>query len=79
MDYLKSYLVYAARKNFLHDFNEKNWILLLHLKIGKQIKGKSSYLKDAIMLPTINCDTTKAATNVIVDFSFFIKSGKSIL
>ena len=45
---------------------------------GKQAKGKSRYIKDAIILPTINCDIAKAATNVTIDFSL-TKCGKSIL
>ena len=39
----------------------------------------SSYLKDIIVLPTINCDITKAATNVTVDFSFFHKKWQKYL
>ena len=58
---------------------EKSWILSLYLDIGKQAKGKSSYLKDAIMLPTINSDITKAATNVIADFSFIHKKWQRYL
>ena len=58
---------------------EKNCILLLHLKIGKQAKGKCSYLKNAMMLPTINCDITKAATNVTSVFSFFHKKWQKYL
>ena len=73
MDSSNPYLVYAVRQNnFLHDFSGK-WILSLQLYIGKQAKGKSSYLKGVIMLPTINCDITKAATNVTVDFSLIHK------
>ena len=66
-------------KQFLHNFNGKSWNLLLQLNIGKQAKGKSSYLKDAILLPTINWDITKAVTNVTIDLSFIHKSGESIL
>ena len=58
---------------------EKIWILSLHLNIGKQAKGKCSYLKDAIMLPTINCDITKAAIVVTVDFSFIHKRWQTCL
>ena len=52
---------------------QKSWILSLQLNLGKQAKGKSRYIKDAIMLPTINCDITKAATNVTIDFSVIHK------
>ena len=52
---------------------EENWILSLHLNMGKQAEGKYSYLKDAIMLPTINCDITKAATIVTGGFSYIHK------
>ena len=55
---------------------EKSWNLLLQLNIEKQAKGKSSYVTDAILLPTINCDIT---TNTTVDLSFIHKSGESIL
>ena len=88
MDSSESYLIYVARENnfngknwvsALHDFNGKNWILALHLIMGKQAKGKASYLKDAIMLPTINCDVMKAATNVTVDYSFFHKKWQKYL
>ena len=47
--------------------------------MGKQAKRKSSYLKDAITLPTTNCDITKAATNVIVGFSFIHKTWREYL
>ena len=80
MDSLKSYLVYAARlSNFIYDLNGKNVILSLYLNIGKQAKGTSSFLKDAIILPTINCDITKAATKVTVDFSFIHKKWQKCL
>ena len=52
---------------------QKSWILSLQLNIGKQAKGQSRFMKDAIMLPTINCDITKAATNVTFDFSLIHK------
>ena len=40
-----------------------------HFNIGNQAEGKSRYVKDAILLPNVNCDITKAATNVTIDFS----------
>ena len=57
----------------------KSWILSVHLNKGKHTTGKSSYLKDAIMLPTINCDITKAATNATVDFSSIHKKWQKYL
>ena len=58
---------------------QKSWILSLQLNIGKQAKGKSRYIKDAIMLPTINCDITKAATNVTIDFNLIHKKWRKYL
>ena len=58
---------------------QKSWILSLQLNIGKQAKENSSYLKGAIMLPTINCDITKAATNVTIDFSLMHKMWQKYL
>ena len=58
---------------------QKSWILSLQLNIGKQAQGTSSYLKDAIMLPTMDCDITKVATNVTVDFSFIHKRWQKYL
>ena len=58
---------------------EKSWILSLQLNIGKQAKGKSRYIKDAIMLPNINCDITKAATSVTIDFSLIHKKRRKYL
>ena len=55
---------------------QKSWILSLQLNIGKQAIGKSRYIKDAIMLPIINCDITKAATNITIDFSLIHKKGR---
>ena len=55
---------------------QKSYILSLQLNIGKHAKGKSRYITDAIMLPTINCDITKAATNVtviVIDFKPYSK------
>ena len=39
----------------------------------------SSYIKDAIVLPTIDCDITKAATNVAIDFSLIHKKWRKYL
>ena len=58
---------------------QKSWILSLQLNIEKQAKGKSRYIKDAKMLPTINCDITKAATNVTVDLSLIHKKWRKYL
>ena len=58
---------------------QKSLILSLQFNIGKQAKGKSRYIEDAIVLPDINCDIIKAATNVTIDFSLIKKSGESIL
>ena len=54
---------------------EKSWILILQLNIGKQAKGISRYIKDAIMLPTIYCDIT----NVTINFSFIHKKWRKYL
>ena len=58
---------------------QKSWILSLQLNIGKQAKGKSRYIKDAILLPTINCDIKEAATNVTIDFSLIHKKSRKYL
>ena len=58
---------------------QKSWILLLQLNIGKQAKGKSRYIEDPIMLPSINCDITKAAANVTIDFSLIYKKWQKYL
>ena len=58
---------------------QKSWILSLQLNIGKQAKGKSRYIQVAIMLPTIDCDITKAATNVTIDFSLIYKTWRKYL
>ena len=58
---------------------QKSWILSVQLNIGKQAKGKSRYMKDAIMLPTINCDSTEAASNVTVDFSLIYNKWRKYL
>ena len=57
---------------------QKSWFLSLQL-IGKQAKGKSRYKTDAIMLPNINCDITKAATNVTINFSLIYKKWRKYL
>ena len=54
---------------------QKCWILPLQLNIGKQAKGKSRYIEDAIMLSTINCDIT----NVSIDFSLIHKKWRKYL
>ena len=58
---------------------QKSWILSLEFDLGNQAKGKSRYIKDAIMLPTINCDIKKAATNVTIDFNLFHKKWRKYL
>ena len=58
---------------------QKSWISPLQLNIQKQAKGNSSFLKGAIMLPTINCDITKAATNATIDFSLIHKKWRKYL
>ena len=65
--------MYKDKTNFYMTSIGKNWILSLRLNIGKQAQEKFSCLKDTIMLPTINCDITKAATNVTIDFCFIHK------
>ena len=58
---------------------QKSWILSVQRNLGKQAKGKSRYIKDAIMLPTINCDITEAATNVTFDFNLIYKKWRKYL
>ena len=51
-------------------------IVSLQLNIGKQAKGKSSYLKDVILLPTINCDTLPLKS--LLSSALFIKRGAKV-